>query len=362
MKAHRSGAIAMAIACALPACGSDDNGQTGGAYQADGGSSGASGASGAGGGAGKWGGGGTAGGGQGGSSGKSGAGQGGGGGGAAPPEGVVSNMPKAKFTDTAPSNSAGLRLIGLNLMIEPSAGQYYVSFIGRVYNGGESTVCFPTLKLGFHTGTSTPWERETYADAAPYSSGTSKLSQPCMAPGTYGGLFSNDFLNASFSPSDVDAVDLTFGGFSDSSAVPSLDAPVLTSSATVPGLTAGALSVKGTLVAKNTTVYNLGLSIYPASLPGLPLKQLQDFHLETLTKGSSWEFDTVSGAPGPFGSVDIFVDFITGTSSGILPDGSWPSAGAAAYSGDHAARRGRAALHASRLVHFTGATPGPGPR
>ncbi|MEZ4227370.1 MAG: hypothetical protein R3B13_40910 [Polyangiaceae bacterium] len=242
---------------------------------------------------------------------------GGSGGGAAVPT-YVSNTPGASVSEVPTAEVSGLTVVSSNLMSKPSGSQHYQQWIGLLYNGTSKVICYGKVSAKFFDGSgSEVGTHLAFADTPPHQLPSSALTASCLQPGTLGGLYSNGFFNAPLTPSNVATISFEIDGMPYDAvplhpAAPTFSAVTLTE---LYGPGSGYWGATGTLTA-TSTIYNIGIEIYPVAADGLVPDRLGDAHLGTLSAGSSYSFETTTyqGAPA-LAQMLSFSDFLEGTST-----------------------------------------------
>ena len=240
-----------------------------------------------------------------------------------PPDGLVTNLKNPKLSESGQGQASGLKLAALNVQLQTTPSSTFGQLFARLYNDGTKLACLTSAVFTFKSKGSTVWSVDGYADAEPYDQGT-KSTTPCLAPGAYGALYTNDDVFFS-DTSSIDEVVVQYSGLSATSSAKSLGSTVkLSSLETLPDLADDTTGVKGHATV-SSTLYNLSLNMFPLSPQGLPLGSLHAFHLDGLSAGQGFDFETLLGVDGSFADVAIYPTFITGTSSSSLVGPSLPS-------------------------------------
>jgi hypothetical protein len=238
--------------------------------------------------------------------------------GASPPA-FVTNLPGATVKDVGTPPTPGFVLLSLNFLQEPSGGQTYQQWLGEVQNVGTTTGCIVQIDLTLEdaTGAAVVTARTAYADADPYVTPSSTLTEACIAPGKIGGFWTNGFANTAAATADVRTIAVKFGPFTEPSAVPDPNAPVV--SAHVQTM-AGGYGLAGTITASSGTINNVAVQGYPRDATGLVLGEVSGDDLGTLAPGASYDF-TTAPVLEPFTQFRQYASYIEGAGTGGYPHG-----------------------------------------
>jgi len=202
-------------------------------------------------------------------------------------------------------NSAGLTVISSNLLSRPSASQWYEQWFAVLANEGTSTLCYAQAEVDFVRAGVIVAEHYGYADAAAHGV-IGDSSNPCIAPGEVGVVYSNGFADANVNAASVDEIQIIVVG------IPSTDPrhphePTRTSMATENWTVAGTATASG-------TIYNIGLDVYAYDDAGLVFERESDHHLETFYSGTTWDYETLS-FEAAFTQYEAYIEFLPGAGS-----------------------------------------------
>ena len=234
------------------------------------------------------------------------------------PPAYVSNTPGAAVAESPSAGLEGLTVVSSNLTDEVSGSQYYQRWTGLLYNGTPKVVCFAQVTAKFfNSAGGEVGSHLTFADAPPHLLTSGSLPSACLQPGTVGGLFSNGFFNAPLSAGGVANISFEIDGSAKDAvplhpSAPKFSSVMLTEKY---GSGSGYWAATGSLTAV-ATIYNIGIDVYPVGADGLIPDRLGDTHLDTLTAGSSYAFDTTTYQGTPANAQLLaFSSFIDGAKS-----------------------------------------------
>ena len=214
------------------------------------------------------------------------------------PIGTASNLPGVDFQITEGSG-ADLELVSSNLTVDSVTN--YVEWFAEVRNNGPKPACFVQVAVDFTTTAGVPIESlNSYAAGDPYEIGSPDSVSTCIGHGASGVVWANDIPNTAPTLADINVakVKLTQSDLG-ATAVPHPSTPTLITAAITQHSQLGpgywSLTGKSSAVA---TVYNVKADVYLESAAGLIVKNPAAFHLDTLTIGTEWDFETLTGYKG----------------------------------------------------------------
>jgi hypothetical protein len=231
--------------------------------------------------------------------------------------GFVSNTPGATVQDVGNPPTPDLKLISLNFLQQPSAGQYYQQWLGEVTNVGTTPLCQISLQITYQGagGKVLITPGLTFVDGPPWvlPSGDN-LSMACLDAGQTGTFYTNGFASNETSLADVTTIAVAFTPQKYPTAFADPNAPTISSSVE-PYL--GAYALTGTMVGGAGPINNIELHGYPRDATGLVLAQLSATDLGQLNPGSSFPFTTATVAEA-FTEYRQFPDYIEGAATGAI--------------------------------------------
>ena len=211
---------------------------------------------------------------------------------------TVSNLPASTFTVHKTPKAADLELLSSNLVPDLKSSVNYIEWLGEVRNNGSTPACFVEIRANFITAEGFGVQAmSSYAQGEPYQKASLGSIISCIPPGKTGAVWTNDLppLRPDLSTIDIIEIELSLSPQDD--IVPAPSAPSFANVDIVEDANKGAgfWSIAGAITAKET-IYNIGVAAYPKDASGLLLMHATATHLDTLTAGESWDWQTLAYA------------------------------------------------------------------
>lgn len=256
----------------------------------------------------------------------------------------VTSLTSASFKETSEPTGEGVQLVGLHITSEPSDKEFYTEMFGRLYNAGTKVNCYLQAEFTVKQGSMTIWEDLTFATTAPHLSEMSPVTYNCLAPGQYGGFFSNQFLPDMLDPTDVTEVTLNYKGLDIADAVLHPATPTLSEITSYQAF--GKPGLKGKLTGK-ASIENIKVSFFLLSASKLPVGLLSALPGGTVSAGQTIDIDTKVGSDLPFDGYEAYVSFISLGSTNLAAP-PWLSDAMDAAKASHQTVEARHRLHLQR--------------
>ena len=234
------------------------------------------------------------------------------------PTKTQTNLTAATVTVQSTAVGAGLQLVSLNLVPDPTSSINYVEWFGEVKNTGSSQVCFPTATFTFSGSNNVVlWTGTTYADTPPYLDSSSTLSMPCLAAGETGAFWDNDLPTSAVLVSAVASLTVTLTGSTYTGVTSFPEQMTVAPVSDTIYKDGNHFAMSGSFTPQQT-VYNIGIAGYTKAASGLLSGHLTATNLGTVTAGTTWSFTSLTSIQGPQPTkVLAFPDFILGAAANV---------------------------------------------